>query len=371
MSVRAILADLVAFPCRPGQPNGRIVDHVRDRLAQAGIDATVLTRPEGDRANLFATIGPRDVSGYILSGHIDVIPVENQTWTSDPFRLHQHGDRLHGRGTTDMKGFLAAMLAVAPELQAMPPQRPVHLAFSFDEEIGCRGVGHMIARLPDLCASPTGAVSGEPTAMHPVLSHKGKQSLETLIEGKAGHSPNPAPWENALSPAADIITAIRHLARQLEDSGERHTRFVPPFRTCQAGMIRRRGGEHHPRPCGDRIRIAQHSRHTPAHPPRSWTAWPAMHIKTGGRCRSRGANWPAIPRWPPPMTSPSLRLCSACRAAISFTPSAMARRRACSVRRAFPPSSAAPGNIGRAHRHDEYILTFELDECCTMMRGPG
>ncbi|NKF32235.1 M20/M25/M40 family metallo-hydrolase, partial [Pseudomonas sp. BGM005] len=115
---------------------------------------TELPGPEGDRSNLFATIGPVEAPGYILSGHMDVVPAAEAGWSSDPFRLRAEADRLYGRGSTDMKGFLAAVLAAVPALAATRLRRPIHLAFSYDEEAGCRGVPHMIARLPELCARP-------------------------------------------------------------------------------------------------------------------------------------------------------------------------------------------------------------------------
>ena len=146
-AIESILADLVVIPSLPGNPNAAIVDRIRAELARHGVECAVIPGPEGDRSNLFATIGPRDRPGYILSGHTDVVPVEGQAWTSDPFRLAIDGERLSGRGTTDMKGFLACVLAMVPEFLAMPLARPVHIAFSYDEEIGCRGAPHLIERL--------------------------------------------------------------------------------------------------------------------------------------------------------------------------------------------------------------------------------
>ena len=147
-AIESILADLVAFPSLPGTPNAAIVDRVRAELARHGVECAVIPGPEGDRSNLFATIGPRDRPGYILSGHMDVVSTEGQVWASDPFRLASDGERLWGRGTTDMKGFLACVLAMVPEFLAMPLTRPVHIAFSYDEEIGCRGAPHLIETPP-------------------------------------------------------------------------------------------------------------------------------------------------------------------------------------------------------------------------------
>ena len=153
---------------------------MRAELARHGVESAVIPGPEGDRFNLFATIGPRDRPGYILSGHMDVVPAEG---LGHPFRLASDGVRLSGRGTTDMKGFLACVLAMVPEFLAMPLTRPVHIAFSYDEEIGCRGVGHLIERLPSLCARPAGCIVGEPTEMRPVLSHKASRPWSSSSRG--------------------------------------------------------------------------------------------------------------------------------------------------------------------------------------------
>lgn len=182
MTPEAILADLVACADLPGQDNARIAACVRGHLGRMGVETAVLPGPEGDRVNLLATIGPRDVPGVVLSGHMDVVPVAGQDWASDPFRLTERDGRLYGRGTADMKGFLACMLAMVPAFRAAGLARPVHLAFSYDEEIGCRGVPHLIAALPGLCAPPLACIVGEPTEMRPVLSHKGKQAMRLAFQ---------------------------------------------------------------------------------------------------------------------------------------------------------------------------------------------
>ena len=246
-AIESILADLVAIPSLPGTPNAAIVDRIGAEFTRHGVESTVILGPEGDRSNLFATIGPRDRPGYILSGHTDVVPTEGQVWASDPFRLASDGERLWGRGTTDMKGFLACVLAMVPEFLAMPLTRPIHFAFSYDEEIGCRGVGHLIERLPSLCAGPAGCIVGEPTEMRPVLSHKGKQAVQLVIEGRAGHSSNPALGENALYPAAELLLFVRNLAAQLAAEGPLRRALRPAARDAPGrGHARRQRRQHHP-----------------------------------------------------------------------------------------------------------------------------
>ena len=237
MTPEAILSDLVAIADLPGASNARMAACILDHLARLGVECAVLPGPEGDRVNLFATLGPRDVPGYVLSGHMDVVPTEGQIWSSDPFRLRAEGGRLYGRGATDMKGYLACLLAMVPEFQAMGLRRPIHLAFSYDEEIGCRGVGHMIARLPDLCAPPLGCIVGEPSDMVPVLSHKGKQAVELRIEGQAAHSSQPDLGVNAIYPAAELLLFIRDLAARLAAEGPFDARFSPACSTVVAGVV--------------------------------------------------------------------------------------------------------------------------------------
>ena len=163
MTPEDILTELIAFRSVVGQPNAAIATWIADYLGRCGVEAQLLPGPEGDRSNLFATIGPRNVAGLVLSGHMDVVPAEEPQWSADPFQLRAERDRLFGRGTSDMKGFLAAALAIVPSLVASKPVRPIHLAFSYDEEAGCRGVPHLIAALPSLCARPAAAVIGEPS----------------------------------------------------------------------------------------------------------------------------------------------------------------------------------------------------------------
>jgi acetylornithine deacetylase len=235
----AILADLVAFPGLPGQPNGPISGWIAETLISAGLKVHRVPVPEGDRWNLFASIGPVvQRGGIILSGHMDVVPVEGQSWTTDPFRLTDVEGRLQGRGATDMKGFLACMIAAVPMFQAAGLKRPIHLAFSCDEEIGCRGVPHLIAELPKLCAPPAGCIVGEPSGLQPVLSHKGKVAYEVLLTGRSAHSSEPGRGVNALYAAAALARTIEETAEAIRVAARRDERFSPDHSTLVAGILR-------------------------------------------------------------------------------------------------------------------------------------
>ena len=375
-AIESILADLVAFPSLPATPNAAIVDRVRAELARHGVESAVIAGPEGDRSNLFATIGPRDRPGYILSGHMDVVPVEGQVWATDPFRLSPDGERLFGRGTTDMKGFLACVLAMVPEFLAMPLARPVHLAFSYDEEIGCRGAPHLIERLPSLCAQPAGCIVGEPTGMRPVLSHKGKQAVELVIEGRAGHSSNPALGENALYPAAELLLFVRDLAARLAAEGPFDERFNPPHTTLQAGVVH---GGSAVNIIPDRASVEIEVRSVPGLAPATVTAevvGELVALADRAKAEERQlrvshrelASYPALP---PPEDRALADLIErltghAALASVSYGTEAGLFHAA-----GIPAIVCGPGAIARAHRANEYVLKSELAACRDMLRGLG
>lgn len=236
-AVEAILAALVGHPSVCGTPNGAILAYVRDLLASHGVESIVVPGPEGDRANLFATIGPKVPGGLVLSAHLDVVPAPAERWLGDPFTLRSDGERLIGRGAVDMKGFVACVLASVPALVARKLSRPVHIALSYDEELGCVGVRHLIARLPELCPAPLGCVVGEPTNLRPVLRHKGKIAQRLTVTGKAGHSSRPDLADNAIHYAAELVRAIQAEARRHAAEGPYAEAFEPAYSTLQVGTI--------------------------------------------------------------------------------------------------------------------------------------
>lgn len=231
-----ILEWMVGYPSIVGTSNLTLIQRIADYLREHGAQVTLLPGPEGDRANLFATIGDPSVPGYILSGHVDVVPADEPEWRGDPFALRSEGDRLIGRGACDMKGFDAAVLAAVPELAAMQLSAPIHIALSYDEEAGCKGVPHMLAKLPDLCAPALGCIVGEPSGLVPVLAHKGKAALKLTATGQSGHSSRPDLGQNAihaLVPAlAEVVALATRLQAELQD-----TRFAPPYSTVQVGTL--------------------------------------------------------------------------------------------------------------------------------------
>ncbi|MGC6453940.1 MAG: acetylornithine deacetylase [Candidatus Puniceispirillaceae bacterium] len=243
----AILADLVGFPSVSLRPNDGIVTFIESWLGDHGISCWRDAHEDGERFNLLARIGPQQgpgaQGGILLSGHLDVVPADAAGWRADPWRLRREGGRLHGRGTVDMKGFLAMALAQAPEFQARADSlsEPLWLAFTFDEEIGSFGAERMPAFLAASGAAPRIAIIGEPTGMAPVSGHKGGMELVTHIHGAAGHASKPAEGANAIFAAARMITFIEALARNCAAAPHQGSPFDPPCSTLSVGTIR--GGE--------------------------------------------------------------------------------------------------------------------------------
>jgi acetylornithine deacetylase len=232
-----ILEKLVAFPSVSAASNLDIIEFCRAELSAHGFDCRLVHDATGRKANLFASIGPASDDGIVLSGHTDVVPVEGQAWTTDPFTLTRREDRVLGRGTTDMKGFLASVLALAPEAARLPLKRPLHMTFSHDEEIGCVGVRSLLADLKSRDFKAALAIIGEPTSMKPVVGHKGKLAVRATCRGVPGHSANAPLFLNAIHLACAVVDAIRETQAELETHGYRDPDYAIPYSTAHAGII--------------------------------------------------------------------------------------------------------------------------------------
>jgi len=232
-----ILARLIAFDSVSTRPNRPLIDWVADYLAGHGVDAFVQPNADGTKANLFATIGPDQEGGIVLSGHTDVVPVDDQVWQTDPFTLSDRDGRLYGRGTADMKGFVALCLALVPILKGRTLTTPVHLAFSYDEEVGCLGVPHLVDHVLANLPRPKLAIIGEPTSMRPVNAHKGVQMFRTVVTGKEAHSSLSHLGTNAIVAAAEIVSVLDRAAQRLERDTDHKNGFDPPWSTLNVGVI--------------------------------------------------------------------------------------------------------------------------------------
>jgi acetylornithine deacetylase len=234
----ALLARLVAFDTTSRNSNLPLVEWVRHTLADLGVPLEIFPDAERRKASLYATIGPANMPGYVLSGHTDVVPVDGQVWTSDPFTLRVADGRAYGRGACDMKGFLACMLAMTPDAMRAGLKRPIHLAFSYDEEVGCTGVRPMLEELAPRAVTPLAAFIGEPTSMQVVIGHKGGQRAFARVRGKAAHSSLAPKGVNAVEWGARLVARIRDRADDLAANGRRDSLYDIPHTTMHVGIFR-------------------------------------------------------------------------------------------------------------------------------------
>lgn len=232
----AILKQLVAFDTVSRNSNLPLIEFVRDYLDDLGVASRLVPDATGSKANLFATIGPDDRAGVILSGHTDVVPVDGQAWDTDPFTLTARNGRLYGRGSCDMKGFDAVILALVPEMLKAKLRRPIHLALSYDEEVGCQGVRTLIDALEQDGLRPWACFVGEPTSMGVVIGHKGKQNLRVTVTGRECHSSLAPNGVNAVEYAARLCTFISDLGRELQAQGARDELYDIPHTTAHVGV---------------------------------------------------------------------------------------------------------------------------------------
>jgi acetylornithine deacetylase len=235
-SATELLARLVGFDTTSHRSNLPLVRFVEDYLAQHGVASKLLPSADGAKASLFATIGPGALPGVALSGHTDVVPVEGQSWSSDPFVLAERHGRLYGRGTADMKGFLACALAAVPDFLRRELATPIHLVFSYDEEVGCLGVRPLIAELGRRFARPRMVIVGEPTSMGVVDAHKGPVRWHVDIRGRAAHSSMAPLGVNAISVAGKLLDELARIEAELKLAPQL-VRFDPPYATLQVTRI--------------------------------------------------------------------------------------------------------------------------------------
>lgn len=238
MNTVELLERLIGFDTVSRHSNLALIDFVADYLDGHGVRSHRIFDETGGKANLVATIGPEDVGGIVLSGHTDVVPVDGQDWQSDPFAASIRDGRLHGRGSADMKGFLASVLAAVPAMCSAPLSRPLVLAFSYDEEVGCVGVRRLLAQMARWPVKPVGAVIGEPTGLQVVIGHKGKRSLRVTLTGTAAHSSLAPQAVNAVEYGARLTVFIQELGRRLAREGRRDELYDIAHTTAHVGVFR-------------------------------------------------------------------------------------------------------------------------------------
>jgi acetylornithine deacetylase len=237
MTTEQILTRLIAFDTTSRNPNIALIEYIQSLLVDIGAEVTLIHDETGKKANLYATLGPCDVGGILLSGHTDVVPTDGQDWTVPAFELTQTGDRFYGRGTTDMKGFVASALAMAIEASKTELKTPLHLAFSYDEEIGCVGVRSLIEMLSNAPFRPKMCIIGEPTSMGIATGHKGKTGMIATCKGREAHSALAPTGLNAIHLATDFITALREIQDDLAQNGTRDDDYDIPYSTVHVGKV--------------------------------------------------------------------------------------------------------------------------------------
>lgn len=239
----AILADLIGFPTVSTDSNLAMIAYLAEQMQAAGARVELFHNAHDTKANLFATIGPAGNGGIVLSGHSDVVPVTDQDWTSDPFKMRQADGRLFGRGACDMKGFIAACIAMAPDFAAANLTRPIHFSFTYDEETGCLGAQHLVQELTARNIKPAMAIIGEPTEMRLIEGHKGCYEYTTRFKGLEGHGSAPDTGVNAAEYAARYVARLLELRDNLKTRSPAGSRFEPPYSTLNIGRIN--GGAAH------------------------------------------------------------------------------------------------------------------------------
>lgn len=237
LTTEQILQQLISFDTTSRNPNRELISYVTDLLDQHNINSTVIENTDGSKANLYATIGPPDTAGVMLSGHTDVVPIDGQQWQYPAFSLSKENDRYYGRGTADMKGFVACALSAAIKASSNTLQTPLHLALSYDEEIGCVGVHSLLDMLQKAPVKPAMCIVGEPTQLQVATKHKGKTALLASCIGTEGHSALAPNYLNAIHLACDFVAIVRELQNEIANDHEAKDANDIPYSTVHVGRI--------------------------------------------------------------------------------------------------------------------------------------
>ncbi|MGD9868714.1 MAG: acetylornithine deacetylase [Hyphomicrobiales bacterium] len=368
LTPRELLARLVEFDTTSANSNLELVEFVEDYLSGHGIASRRVPSEDGEKASLVATIGPEGVPGIGLSAHTDVVPVTDQKWSSDPFLLTECEGRLYARGACDMKGFVACILAFAPELMKRDLRTPVHLLLSYDEEVGCTGCRPMIARLGTELPRPKLVIVGEPTSMRVVDAHKGIQGFVTELTGKEAHSSMQHLGVNAIAAAGELICEMNRIVAEMRDRAD-GPRFDPPYTTMQVGVIQ--GGTAMnivPRHCRLRWQFRPVPATDPEEIPRRVQAFidgtllPALKAASplAGVTTRRVSEVPALNA---PKGSPAVSLALKCAEQNETFAVSYGTEGGLFEQAGVPAVICGPGDIAQAHAPDEFIHISELDRC--------
>jgi acetylornithine deacetylase len=367
-SARAMLAELVRFDTTSGDGNIPLIAFVESYLDSWGIPHFRVDYEAGKKTNLFATIGPDIAGGIVLSGHTDVVPVDGQKWASNPFELTERDDRLYGRGTCDMKGFIAVALALVPKFKATNLKTPIHLALSCDEEVGCKGVRPLVAHIRDHMKKPKAVIVGEPTSMQVVNAHKAAFTFSTEVTGHEAHSSLTDQGVNAIMVAGELLGEISRIREDLTARGDPSYRFNPPYSTIHVGVIE--GGTAKnivPRRCSFQWETRLLPLADPAEVPARFEKFaaslePAMK-KIAGDAGINNQQTNVVPGLAPEDNSPAEQLALHLAGANGTHAVSYCTEAGLFQQIGIPAIICGPGSIEQAHKPDEYIDISEMRKC--------
>jgi acetylornithine deacetylase len=365
-----ILRELVAFDTTSRNSNLALLEWIAERAESAGAVVRYTRSDDGCKANALISMGPVDVPGIVLSGHTDVVPVDGQAWSSDPFTLRDDGDRLYGRGTSDMKGFIACCVAALPQWSEQPLCRPIHLALSYDEEVGCLGVPRLIADMLDHVARPEFIIVGEPTGMKLATAHKGFCLYSTIFDGEEAHSSLSHLGRSAIAPAVRFANFLLETGSLLAYRTTAVPGMVPNHTTFNIGQLE--GGTAINIIAG-RCRVTWEFRAVPDEDVAAIKGRIANYLRNGPVNEGKVTHQELL-EVPPLMTDPT-------QAAVEWLKRFLQTDETISVpfgteagffaRQGLPALVCGPGSIAQAHRPDEWIEKAQLRQCMRLMQHVG
>lgn len=374
MNSVGLLRTLVGFDTTSRESNLQLIEFVRDYLAGFDVPCELIYNAERSKANLFATIGPAEQPGIVLSGHTDVVPVDGQPWTVAPFELSEHDGKLFGRGTADMKGYIACVLALVPALGAADLRMPVHIALSYDEEVGCLGVRSLLAELEQRPVKPLLCIIGEPTELKPVLGHKGKLAMRCDVHGHPCHSAYAPLGVNAIEYAAELIGELGRIGQQLKAPEHHDARFDPPYSTVQTGVIS--GGKALnivPANCRFDFEIRALPSQDPTQVAQQLQAYAEHQVLPRMRAVSehsaiRFSELSAYPGLATDAQSQAAELIAAFCGSREYGTVAFGTEGGLFDAAGIPTVVCGPGSMDQGHKPDEFVSRVQLDACDAMLQ---
>jgi acetylornithine deacetylase len=370
--LQELLATLIGFDTTSAKSNLALIGFVQDYLNEHGVAASLIPSPDSSKASLFATIGARGEGGVGLSGHSDCVPVDGQRWSSDPFTLTARDGKLYGRGSCDMKGFLACVLASVPQFKSRGLKEPLHIILSYDEEVGCIGVRPLIARFGKDLPRPRTIIVGEPSNMAVIDAHKRIDGYRTVVTGREAHSGVPQYGVNAISAASALVGELDRIAADLA-AKQHDPRYEPPFSTVNVATIE--GGSASnivPKTCAFRWQVRSLPTVPPADVPRDLTAFAKTALLPRMRQVAQEASIEtlsegSVPAFVAAPASAAVALALELAGATKTSAASYATEAGLFEQAGVASVICGPGDIAQAHAADEFVTLEQLDACMTFL----